>query len=69
MSVQYQLLIRILGNSGRVCLQMYDGEECLDVRDLSTRVAIQIRAKEVSPYRHTLLLKGVEYQILNITRH
>lgn len=69
MSNQYQLLITTVGAPRLVCRRFYNGEDRLDVRELSTRVAIQIRAHEISPYRHTLLLEGTEYQILNVIRH
>ncbi|MCX7168079.1 MAG: hypothetical protein NTV11_17640 [Rhodocyclales bacterium] len=69
MSNQYQLLIKTAGASGVICRQTYDGEDRLNVRDLSTRVTIQVRVSEISPYRHTLLLEGAEYQILNVTSH
>ena len=67
MNNQYQLLIRMAGTSGPIRRQTYAGEERLRVRDLSTRVTIQVRASEVSPYCHTLLLDDAEYQIMNVT--
>jgi len=69
MSNQYQLLITTSGAPRLVCRRSYDGEDRLEVRELSTRVTIQVRAQEVSPYRHTLLLEGTEYQILTVIKH
>jgi hypothetical protein len=69
MSNQYQLLMTTAGAPRMVCRRSYDGEDRLEVRELSTRVTVQIRAQEVSPYRHTLLLEGTEYHILTIIRH
>lgn len=69
MSNQYQLLMTTAGAPRMVCRRSYDGEDRLEVRELSTRVTIKIRAQEVSPYRHTLLLEGTEYHILTIIRH
>jgi len=69
MSNQYQLLITTSGTPRLVCRRSYDGEDRLEVRDLSTRVTLQVRAQEVSPYRHTLLLEGTEYQILTVVKH
>ena len=69
MSNQYQLLITAPGGPRLVCRRSYDGNDRLDVRDIVTRVAIQVRAEDISPYRHTLLLEGTEYQILNVIRH
>ena len=69
MSNQYQLLITTADTPRLVRRRSYDGDDRLDVRELSTRVTIQVRVREISPYRHTLLLDGAEYQILNVTRH
>jgi hypothetical protein len=69
MSNQYQLLITTSGAPRLVCRRSYDGEDRLEVRELSTRTTLQIRAHEISPYRHTLLLEGAEYQILSVVRH
>jgi len=69
MSNQYQLLMTTVGAPRRVCRRSFDADDRLEVRELSTRVTIQIRAHEVSAYRHTLLLDGTEYQILNVVRH
>ena len=69
MSHQYQLLITTAGAPRLVCRRSYDGDDRLEVRELSTRVTIQVRAEEVSPYRHILLIDGTEYQILNVIRH
>lgn len=69
MKNQYQLLITTADAPRFVCRRSFDGEDRLEVRDLSTRVTIKVRANEVSPYRHILLLDGMEYQILNVIRH
>ncbi len=69
MSTQYQLLITTVDAPRLVRRRSYDGDDRLYVRELSTRVTIQVRAQEVSPYRHTLMLEGMEYQILNVIRH
>jgi hypothetical protein len=65
---QYQLLIKQESAPGPTRLQTYDGEECLDVRDLSNRVTMQVRAQEISCYRHTLFLDGKAYRILNVVK-
>lgn len=44
----------------------YSEQHCLDVIDLMTRVTIQVRANEVSPYLHTLMMNGTPYEILSI---
>ncbi|MDP1734034.1 MAG: hypothetical protein Q8L44_06680 [Sulfuritalea sp.] len=68
MSNQYQLLMTTTGAPRRVCRRSFDADARLEVRDLATRVTLRIRADEVSAYRHTLLLDGDEYQILNVVR-
>ena len=68
MSNQYRLLIKKSSDPSLVFPQCYDGEQRLDVKDLNTRVNINVRVYELSPYRHILLLEGMEYQIVNITR-
>ena len=68
MNNEYLLLITTVDAPRLIRRRTYDGDERLYVRDLTTRVTVQVRAREVSPYRHTLLLEGTEYQILNVTR-
>jgi hypothetical protein len=68
MNTQYELLMTTAAAPRLVCRRHYDGEERVDVRELVTHVTIRIRAEEISPYRHTLLVEGIEYQILNVTR-
>ena len=68
MNNKFQLLLKAEGTAGPVRQQTYAAEQRLDVRDLSTRVTIQIRAQDISPYRHTLFLDGAAYQILNVIR-
>jgi hypothetical protein len=68
MTSKFQLLIKAAGQPGAVLQQTYMAEQRLDVRDLSTRVTIQIRAQDISPYRHTLFLDGTAYDILNVIR-
>ena len=68
MSNQYQLFITTADAPRLVRRRSFDGDDRLEVRDLTTRVTIQVRAQEVSLYRHTLLLEGTEYQILNVIR-
>lgn len=68
MSKQYQLLIREEGSSGPLCRHIYDAEDSLDVRDLSSRATLVVRAQEISLYRHTLFLDGKTYRILDVIR-
>jgi len=65
---QYRLDIRSDGAASRPRQQVYDAEARVEVRELTTRVAIRIPARDVSPYRHRLLLGGEEFQILNVVQ-
>jgi hypothetical protein len=69
MNNQYRLLITTADAPRLVRRRSYDEDDRLDVREISTRKTIQVRANEISPYRHTLLLEETEYQILNVIRH
>ena len=68
MSTQFQLLIREEGTSGPICRHTCDAEEQLDVRELSSRETLVVRAQEISLYRHTLFLDGKAYRILDVVR-
>jgi hypothetical protein len=68
MNNRYQLLFRAEGSPGPLRQQLYGGEERVDVRDMATRATIRIPARDLSLYRHTLLLEGRSYQILNVVR-
>ena len=65
---QYLLLIKEEGSSSPASQLAYDGDKCLNVRDLSTRLATQVLAQDISLYRHTLFLGDKAYQILNVTK-
>ena len=62
---QYLLLIKEEVTNGPAYQQAYDANKCLNVRDLSTRLATQVLAQDISLYRHTLFLGDKAYQILN----
>lgn len=66
MNSKYQILLRGCDRRASTLQQTYAAQECLDVRDLTTRATLHVRAHELSPYRHTLMLNGMEYQILNV---
>lgn len=68
MDKQVDLLIRVERGSGMPRHIRCEGKNCLDVRDLMTRMIIRIRAEEISPYRHTLVMDGMAYEILNVFR-
>ena len=64
----YLLLIKEEGTHDPAYQQAYDANKCLNVRDLSTRLATQVLAQDISLYRHTLFLGDKAYQILNVTK-
>ena len=65
---QYLLLIKEEGSIGPACQLAYDGDQYLNVRDLSTRLATRVLTQDLSLYRHTLFLGDKAYQILNVTK-
>jgi hypothetical protein len=68
MSDRYQVLITTVDAPRLVRRRSYSDDDHLDVREISTRVTMQVSAQELSAYRHTLLLDGTEYQILNVIK-
>lgn len=68
MRSQFLLLIREEGSSDPTYQQVYDGNKCLNVRDLSSRLTAHVLAQNVSLYRHTLFLGDEAYQILNVIK-
>ena len=67
MSKQVDLMIVAEGSQGGIARRhRCDSKQQFEVRDLSTRSVIQLRAEEISLYRHTLLMNGIAYRILNI---
>ncbi len=65
---QYLLLIKEEGSNSPASQLAYDGDKCLNVRDLSTRLSTQVLAQDISLYRHTLFLGDKAYQILNVIK-
>ena len=43
-------------------------ETMVGVRDLCSRAIVAVRAAEISVYRHTVLLRGRSFRVLNILR-
>ncbi|NJD35252.1 MAG: hypothetical protein FIA96_10545 [Betaproteobacteria bacterium] len=68
MEGKFRLLLRGRERPGPLQQQTYAAEDSVSVRDLMTCVTQHVRAHELSPYRHTLILDGMEYQILNVLR-
>lgn len=68
MSNEIQLLIKEENSPSPAEMKYLDGEMQVDVRELTTRAVIEIRAKEISCYLHTLFLDGRAFQILNVMK-
>jgi hypothetical protein len=68
MNNQLQMLIRAESRPEPAHWQTFDGEQRLEVREMSIHERLQILARDVSPYRHALLLDGLSYAILNVVR-
>ena len=47
-------------------LKTFDADEVLVVRDVASRIVSELMAKELSLYRHTLLIEGTGYRILEV---
>lgn len=68
MERKFRLLLRGRDRPGPMRQQTYAADDSVDVRDLTTCLTQHVRARELSPFRHTLILDGKEYQILNLIR-
>lgn len=66
MSNQIDLLIMAEGDRMVACWHRFDGKQRFSVRELNTQSVIEVPAEQISLYRHTLLLNGMAYRILNI---
>lgn len=67
MGSQYRVTLRSK-SLGLVTHQTCSDDDQLEVRELTTRACVTIRPGELSPYRHTLLRNGEEFQIMNVVR-
>jgi hypothetical protein len=64
--MQFQISITAKNPPGPVYRRIYDGIDPLVVRDLNTQATFQVRAEDVSPYRHTLIQASSEFRILDV---
>lgn len=56
------------GSPGAPVNKTYDADEVLVVRDVASRIVSKVPAKELSLYRHTLLIEGTDYRILEVLK-
>jgi hypothetical protein len=68
MSDRIQLLLRSDLPPVNISQRWFDAEQTIEVRDLTTRSVMKVRAGEISCYLHTLFLDGKAYQILNVLK-
>ncbi len=65
-NAQYQLFYKEKATRGPVLQLTYDGEKQLDVLEITTRDVVHLRARDISIYRHSLLIDSKHYDILNV---
>lgn len=65
---RYQLTCKEKSTAGPVIHQTYDGEAQVVVREITTQTLLRMYARDISIYRHTLLLNDKPYDILNVFR-
>ena len=68
MKDRYLLILKAEDAQSPIRNETFDEDERLDVRDLTGSGNTQVRAKELSPYRHTLFLDGKAYSILEVMK-
>lgn len=66
MAKQYRLMLRPKDVPGPVCQHLCGEDDRFEVRDLTTRTCVEVRVRDISPYRHSLFLDGKEFHILNL---
>jgi hypothetical protein len=66
MNKHVDLLILAEGSRGKAQRLRVDSKHPVAVRELSSRTVHHIHAEEISLYRHTLLINGLVYRILDI---
>lgn len=64
----YQFLVTDAGASGFARRKVFDASDVVEVQDQTTQTRLQLKAGEVSIFRHTLYLEGKPCRILNILK-
>ena len=65
-ATKFQVFIKPAATRGPVLEQTYGADSLVDVRDITTLAVVQLRARDISPYRHHLLMDGKSFEILNV---
>lgn len=68
MENQFRLLLKPKDVAGPARQETFNGDDSLEVRDVTTKSCVTIRARDLSIYRHSLLFNGTEFRILNMAR-
>ena len=63
-----QFLITDAGTPGFTRWKLFDASDVVEVQDLTTQARLQLKASDVSMFRHTLYLAGKPCRILNIVK-
>lgn len=69
MTTQRVQLMLMEEGSGRRCGALRVAvapDRRVGVRDLSSRAIIEVRAADISVYRHTVMLRGRAFRVLNV---
>jgi hypothetical protein len=62
----YEIVYRRIATVSPIFNALHQGNDGLTVRDLMTGADIEVKARDVSPYRHRLLQDGREFTVLNV---
>ena len=63
-----QFLITDAGAPGFARWKLFDASDIVEVQDLTTQNRLQLKAGEVSVFRHSLYLEGKPCRILDILK-
>lgn len=63
---QYQLIYKQKATYGPIFRQTCDAEKQVDVVEISTRERLRLRTRDISIYRHSLVIDNKPYDILNV---
>lgn len=65
-SPQYQLVYKEKATGGPILRQTCDAEKQVEVVEITTRERLRLRTRDISIYRHSLVIDGKPYDILNV---
>jgi hypothetical protein len=68
MDTTYRFVFEVDRKTSSFETKSYNGDDWVEIFDTSRREHGRVRAKEVSIYRHALLLDGKMYSLLNVLK-